>query len=716
MRYTTELHPEFLSNNANDPWVDVNSASRKAMFANHLSQTLVIKGSEERYWQTGVESRFGEFCFSVKAPADIEIVRIIDKYPKSRTIGTPIKNQQTIAIYVEIDTRRIGYLDLSEYCLEHQYFGFKYNKTDSYRKLCVGATFEKDTEFLISPSIKKGGGYAYGTNLVFAAMSHPAVSEDGILISESALKKLSYDIVESRTISWGQNRYALNLFGNESKYKIFKDIGETIRPDGLIMATRRFDENQIVTGMGLYDTMILDMAYDEKLYTRPGDGTVIDINVYSDNRSLQNGTNDQVMFYHNLTVNFYEEILQEYNNQIRQRKNKKILMTDEFHRLVVEACAMTDYDLGSVVQKLYHKEPVDDWKVEFKILYNMVPNIGNKLTGASGDKGVVCAVYPDEDMPVNDYGVRADVVMSPESPFNRQNFGGLYEPYFNQVTREFLTRSKEILRVRSEEKHTQESIMLNMKHNPEIYDKLWERLMRLYDILSPTMFDHYSSPEFDSDELRALHISNLFNHPCIHILSPTDAMTKWRQAVIDCEREFPPRISPVTYRGYSGKLVRTKKPIELGHKYFMLLEKISDDWIAVATAKIQHMGVLGQVTAADKYSAPAKAQAVKATSEAELRIITSYCSDKVAVELMDRNNSLATHRENVYNILNSYTPTNLERSVDRNRVPLGNNRALSLFKHIISCNGFKMVYKEYQDPDIHLRDQYVDKQREVLNP
>jgi len=172
----------------------------------------------------------------------------------------------------------------------------------------------------------------------------------------------------------------------------------------------------------------------------------------------------------------------------------------------------------------------------------------------------------------------------------------------------------------------------------------------------------------------------------------------------------------VTYRGYSGKMVRTKKPIEIGHKYIMLLEKISDDWIAVSTAKIQHMGVLGQVTANDKFSTPAKNQAVKAISEAELRIITSYCGPDVGVELMDRNNSIATHRENVYSILTSETPTNIERSVDRSKVPLGNNRAIALFKHIIGCNGFKMVYEPYQDPDIHRRDEFIDKDRENLNP
>jgi hypothetical protein len=712
-RHKSELHPQFLSNNSMDPWVDVNSAPRKVMFAGHLPQSLVISGSEERYWQTGTEKRFGEYCFSVKAPSDIEINRVIDRFPKSRVYGSSIQNSQTIVIFTDLKTRQVGCLDLREFSLEHQYFGFQYKKTEAYHKITKGACFEEGTEFLVSPSIKQGGGYGYGVNLLFATMSHPAVSEDGILISESALKKMSFDMIETRVASWGQNRYGLNLFGDDNNYKIFKDVGEKIRPDGLLMATREFDERLSVTSMGIYDTQMLDMTYDDKLYTRAGDGTIVDIMVYHDNRSLPNGMNAQVEHYKELTDRFYRDILDEYN-RLNLAFDKKMKVSDEFHRLVLEACAMTDYDIGDVVQKLYHKAPIDDWRVEFKIKYTVTPNIGNKATGCAGDKGVVCHVLPDSEMPINDYGVRVECVMSPESPFNRQNFGGLYEQYFNQVTRDFLTDTRERLSFAPEEKPTEKEMLADMQKRPDVYNDVWNRLTRLYEILSPTMHENYTSPKFDSDEWRATHLSWKMKYPCLHILSPTNNMTAWRPAVEACEAEFAPRVSPVTYRGYSGNWVRTKKPVEIGHKYFMLLEKISDDWIAVSTAKTQHLQVLGQVTSSDKYSNPAKTQAVKAISEAELRIILSNCGGPVAADLLDRNNSLATHREYVYSLLDSDTPTNIERGVDRSQVPLGNNRALKLFKHILDCNGYKFVFKKYVDPSIQYRDTYVDKSREHL--
>lgn len=713
--HPSELHPQFLSNNSLDPWVDINTAPRKVMYAGHLPQALTINGSEERYWQTGTETRFGEYCFSIDAPEDIEILKVIDRFPKGRVINSSIKSPQTIVIYTEINSRRVGILDLRDHNIEHQYFGFRYRRTDAYKNIRPGAVFEKGTKFLVSPSIKEGNGYGYGVNLTFANLAHPAVAEDAIVISRSALKKMSFEIVESRVASWGQNRFAKNLFGDDKKVKLFKDVGEKIRPDGLLMAMGEFDDRLSVTSMGLWDTQMLDMTYDEKLYTRPGDGTVIDIMVYHDNRSLPNGMNEQVERYKTLTDSFYHDILNVYHD-LQRRHNGQMKMTDEFSQLVTEALAMTDFDIGDVVQKLFHKAPIDDWRVEFKIQYTVVPDIGNKLTGCAGNKGIVCTVMDDEDMPVNDHGVRIDVLMSPESPFNRQNFGGLYEPYFNQVTREHLVVVREQMEIKPDETPDVKEVESMMKRDPASFDHIWKRLVRLYGILSPVMYDEYSSDTYDSDHQRAVHLSGILHYPCLHILSPTNNMTPWRLAVEACEEEFPPRITPVTYRDIAGNMVRTTLPVECGHMYFMVLEKISDDWIGVSTAKVQHLQVLGQVTSTDKHSSPAKNQGVKAISEAELRIILSYCGEEVATDLQDRNNSLTTHSEYVYSILSSKTPTNIERGVDRKRVPLGNHRALKLFKHILDTNGYKFVYNKYKDPDIGHRNHYVDKVKEVIIP
>lgn len=717
MAYTkdhpSELYAQLLSNNSLDPWVDTNTAPRKVMQSGHVAQALVIGGAEERYWQTGTEARFGEYTFGVSAPADIEINHIISRFPRSRTMGTTIKNPQTIVIYTEQNSsRKVGILDLRDNSLEHQYFSFAYRKTKAFHELGEGKFFEKGTPFLESPALKPGGGYGYGLNLMYANMSHPAVSDDSMMVSESAVKRMTFDVIETREGSWGRNTFLLNSFGDDKTYKGFRDVGEFISPDGRLMTTREYDERLSATLMGINDTRIIDTMYDKSIYTRPGRGEVIDIMVYHDNRSLPNGMNAQIEHYRDLTDSFYRTIIAKYLEIVRSHGGKPNI-SDEFHRLVVEACAMTDYPIDVVVQKLHHKAPIDDWRVEMKIKYTITPNIGNKGTGLAGNKGVIGVVVPDNEMPINEFGQRVDIIMSPESAYNRQNSGSQYEPYFNSVTREHLTEIRTKLDLGPDEQPSIKAVKEDMTKNSVTYEQVWDRLMHLYSILSPTMYDNYSSSRFDDPELRATHLSWLLRYPCIHILSPTHNMTAWRWAWHETQKHFKPRSSRLTYRGATGNWVTTDKPIEMGHMYFMILEKISDDWIAVPSAKVQHMQMLGQVTSSDKYSAPVKLQAVKALSESELRITAATCGADVATELLSRNNSLADHQEICYAVLSADEPTNIKRAIDRAKVPLGNNRALMLLKHILTVNGYKFVWKKYKDPDFEHRDAYIDKDRVV---
>lgn len=48
-------------------------------------------------------------------------------------------------------------------------------------------------------------------------------------------------------------------------------------------------------------------------------------------------------------------------------------------------------------------------------------------------KGVVSAIWEDENMPVDDNGIRADIIMTPASMVNRMNPAQAYEQFWNRV-------------------------------------------------------------------------------------------------------------------------------------------------------------------------------------------------------------------------------------------------------------------------------------------
>ena len=54
-------------------------------------------------------------------------------------------------------------------------------------------------------------------------------------------------------------------------------------------------------------------------------------------------------------------------------------------------------------------------------------SVGDKLTGLHGDKGVISAILPEEDMPFLEDGSRVEIILGPSSMVKRMNLGQLHE-------------------------------------------------------------------------------------------------------------------------------------------------------------------------------------------------------------------------------------------------------------------------------------------------
>ena len=210
-----ELHADLVSNCAFNPWLQHDSSGRVYMTSSHLGQMLVINGSTERKCQTGIENEYGKYTFNVKMPVDGEIVDIIDRYTQTLGPDSINENPQTIVVYEDVATKELGIINLVKYCSNHQYFGFKYKGKSGLDKIRIGAFIAKDTIFLDSPNISDDGGYKYGIELNMALMTHPAASEDGVLICKDVLPKLGFKTYENRVVEYGSKRFALNLYGDK---------------------------------------------------------------------------------------------------------------------------------------------------------------------------------------------------------------------------------------------------------------------------------------------------------------------------------------------------------------------------------------------------------------------------------------------------------------------------------------------------------------------
>lgn len=691
-----DLHIDLQSICSLNPWLQHDSSGRVYMTSSHLGQMLVVNGATERMCQTGSEREYGKYTFNVKMPCNGEIIEVIQRYPETIGIDTIHGNPQTIVIYEDTQTKELGMFSLTDHCSNHQYFGYKFKEKEGMQKLARGASIAKDTMFLDSPNVTDDGGYKYGVELQMALMTHPASSEDGILICEDVLPKFGIKTYEIRVVGWGSKKFALNTYGDTTNYKAFPDIGQRIRPDGIVMALRSYDPSLLAPiEQSVKTTMEVDLNFDTTVYANGPGGKVVDIKIHHDLNKMNCADvhmDRQAQKYDTARRHFYKRIVDVWRKFYKIRGDA-LLIKPELQRLVVEALSVVNEDSKQRVSKLYRKEPLDDYRVEITIEYDVIPGIGFKNTDIHGGKGIICQIGKPEDMPVDINGNRADIVMDPNSTVARMNLGRVYELYLNAASRDLYHNLCRDLGVIPGMREVLANNYLQ-KLDSSILDAAMDKLINYYRLISPKMYSWFVNGQVTQSKVD--YLATIINRG-VGLYLPPDNELESPDIIRDIEASiYKPTYGPVTYVGNSGRKVTTKANVRIGSMYFILLEKIGDDWASVSSGKLSHFGVLSQITKTDKFSKPARHQAVRGAGEAEVRIFSSYVGEHFTAELMDRNNNPKTHKMIVKNLLSHKTPTNVENLVDRKEIPFGGSKPINIINHVASVGGWKFKYRPYK--------------------
>lgn len=677
-----------------NPWDGHDSAGRKQMLSSHLGQRLTIKGATERLTQTGIEDEYGLYTSAIRVPSAARIVKTIDRYRKTHGANGIQMNPESIVIFEDIDNGRYDIMRLENHCSNHQYFGFKYLFRPVVSDLRKDTHLRKGTVIADSPAIDpKSGAYKLGITLNVVNITVPGVSEDSIVICRDKLPLLSFKTYETRVVEFGSRMFPTNLYGNSERFKAYPDIGEFIKAGpggrGMLMNLRTYDKNLAVVEQSVKALQEIDYIYDKPVYVGEG-GRVVDIRIHHDNNSNSHsptptGMEVQSLRYDNARRHYYQEVLDTYEllrRELRQM-GREVKLAPRFKQLLVTATAVVGKDDGQKVVFLHRQAPVDDFRLEFTIEYDITPTEGFKLTDFHGGKGVLCEIWEPWEMPVDADGNRADIIFDPNSKVSRMNLGGLYEPYINAASRDTGKRVRELVGW---------CPVSQMIQNPAMIDQAHALLMRYYEITTPKQHELFTSGRYTKS--KAFHVEHICKEG-IYLWTPPDSPVDSVEMVMQLEEEFPSCYGPITYVGRSGRKVTTKNSARIAPCYFMLLEKTGDDWTGVSSGKTQHYGVLAQVTNADKYSQPTRMQAIRALGEAEVRIYVSYAGVRITADLMDRNNNPRTHEAMVYALLRADRPTDIYCAVDREEIPLGGAKPQQLVNHIAECAGWEFAYQPY---------------------
>lgn len=702
-----ELRPEFVGVHALNPGLASNSASRSTMTSSHLSQHIVHTGLELPSTIAGPEVRYKEHTIAARVQEDCVVIATVDRYPRSAAAGGMKINPDRFVIVQNSEDHTLDVLVLSHFTSMHQYFGYRNVWTDDGRYLPPGTFLAKDTVLTDTPA-NKGDFYTFTRNMNVALISEAGVAEDGVVICEDVLPLMSYFIYERRTATVGSRKFPVSMGKTaDGENKWFPEIGDITSETGEIMRLREHIEGLSPVQLSRRAVETVDYTFDEALYGRQQSGRVVDVLVIGNTdgpKVLPPAMSGQFERYRTAFVRFNEELLKLEARLIRENIARggdgRLKIAPDLHRMLVDARAYTNHARqqhgGMNLQLLQNKNPVDEYQISFVIEYEIIPDIGAKVTGISGDKGVITGKLPRHRMPRDKEGNVADIVMAADATVARTNFARQYIMYANGAARTATGVLRDICGLGADCSFEQVEYMPD-----DQFQKAWEYLMGYYERINPPMVDVMQ--ENLSGEKKRLHVYECLVDR-IRNLRGVDCPKPWTHAVADLEAYVPQCYDVVTHQMIEdGKTETTKDRVRIADMGVILLDKAADDVLSVGTAAHGVYGVLVKHNHTDRYTKPFKDSPPRTNGESEARAYAAHSkTPEMSAEMMDRNNSPVVQLAMAREVVSNPTPGNIPEIVNRDEYPFGETKPIQIAANMFQSFGVRLKYVP-EDMDPHDR-------------
>jgi hypothetical protein len=696
----SELKPNFVGINSLNSFIANISAPRSVMFFNHFSQRPTLVKPDSRLVKSGAEYELAKYINDIKAEENCIIRDIISYIPEYKYGLSPIKYMLVEYEKEYGDTKKIviDCIEIPVVQSTHTKFGYELKVRDEFnRGNLFNETILKDTIIATSSSYLEDGSYGFGLNANVVFMSHPGTAEDGFVVSESFINRAKISLVEKRVINITPDIIGLNIYGDSNNYKMFPDINEYVRDDGIVFAYRKRNDYFSISDLADENLSRIDPIFDTAIYVTPGSKVVNIEVVASANRknTLGDKITRQLEDYYNEYIQCYKTLVEKVETLYRQkaalfRSTDMVELSPRLHVLVTNAKQILHAaNPANRIKLLYKKMPVTQYRLVITTLCEIIPTIGFKLTCCHGGKGVICSILPDDHMPVDEAGNRADVIVDQGSTISRMNISRTYEAYFGGLARD--TRNR-IIDMCAKALNVDPEVL---KSNPEVFitdevaKSVQNYLHGLYRLFSIRMSKFIE--ELGIEKMK-LYLADIIKNQ-LSFYIPTDNEITVVDAIKAIENSpYRPVRSYIKYKDFYGRECLVRSKTQIGNFYIMFLDKIADSYMAVSSSRVNNFGFPIKLSPTEKNKFPHSLTPVRSLGETETRILASY-SDPVAIaEMFDLNTNPTSHKLAVSKILQSDKLTRIENIVDRNDIKYGNTRPLAILKHLFNCAGMNFKY------------------------
>lgn len=682
------------------------SASRGQMEGGQRAQILVLNKPDYPETYTGVEQEYAKYTFAPRAPFDAEVVGSVNKYNEGLSAGSYRFNPCTLTILRDTTRRRPRYdlLEVPMYKSFHNNFGYMLQKRESYRKIYQqGAILRKGEVIADSPGVSKEGFYRYGklTNMCF--MTSAFVTEDGYWASNEWCDDAAATGIGFIIINMPKGSYLTHAYGTKDNPRYIPTIGEKIRPDGLVAALREYDPITAIHEMTPDGLREIDYTFDEPKFIEGSfrNATVIDIDVVLNEQELAAIQPTLLDENGNPIANQLNELWAEQRRAAKDLVElaKKCMnahpednppefggrMTEEVYN-ALHICGeplVTYGDRGrnkerpKPIKFMNYGTPLASGYIKITYKYDVIPEIGAKIAGDFGNKGILCRKTPRSWMPLDHNGFYSDLVGHANAIINRMIPVTLDYHFLGAQS---MVREKEIRELAEDGK----------------WDEAFELISKVYSVVMPRAYRETFIPYMTTRERRINHVKAVLNNHLMYEIRQDDT-PNYIQLTEALQKNFPYVKKPVEFTSVRGIRKRTKLPVMIGRLYIRVLEKTGHDWGAVDSPTRQAHGIAAKIGHRDRHSRSWRKQPYR-YGEAEIRLIVGVVGAAFAADLLDRANNPTVQEEINRIIMEAKRPSDIHQIVDRKRFRVGESVTHQYLNNALYTMGAKFIriHKDYE--------------------
>lgn len=403
------------------PFNNTVSGSRKILFSVQREHVFPLIQPEKAVLETGYEIRYGDYSSSVtKSDRDYQVVAKISKFSFAPNHHYWLILKDKNSNYLDV-VERISYHHITEA------YGYLYNN-EYLDNLAVGDIVKQGDVVQKSVAFDEYNNRQDGINFNVTYLALDDNMEDSVVMSDVAASRLTASLIKPVEVMINDNDIPLNIYGNDTVYKVIPDIGEEIVDANLISLRKEKKEESYYTQS--VNNLRKIMISDDKKQVH---GRVIDVNIYCNNPDILD--------------NYYYAQLKMYYNEL-QRSMADIVRT-------LTPYSSNNYNMSYELQKLYanairvmnkdlymDKRSFSNIILEIDVLEEKIMEPGDKVSNRYGGKGVVSEIWPQKFMPrfknyKGEYEY-VDFIFNSSTMVNRENPGQNFEISLNHIGSEII--------------------------------------------------------------------------------------------------------------------------------------------------------------------------------------------------------------------------------------------------------------------------------------